>query len=172
MSLLLIFNISYSTYFTAKYPKKFHFKILYFRFVRIFLKVCRLKESGQQKKSQKMTLARRILSPFCTVVTLFEWLKKNQKSPGKWLNAWPNARNIPNVPEQSTKLIIEHGAECFLAEKKVLGSAKNVAKKPKEVLIEAYEDLFKTGAFKGSEMDKVIEKIEKVEIKKEKHFDE
>merc|ERR1712045_7069 len=61
----------------------------------------------------------------------------------------------------------EHGAECFLAEKKVLGSAKNVAKKPKEVLIEAYEDLFKTGAFKGSEMDKVIEKIEKVEIKKE-----
>ena len=70
----------------------------------------------------------------------------------------------------STKLIIAHGAECFLAEKKVLGSAKNVAKKPKEVLIEAYEDLFKTGAFKGSEMDKVIEKIEKVEIKKEKHF--
>jgi len=64
-------------------------------------------------------------------------------------------------------LIIEHGAECFLAEKKVLGSAKNVAKKPKEVLIEAYEDLFKTGAFKGSELDKVIEKIEKVEIKKE-----
>lgn len=59
-----------------------------------------------------------------------------------------------------------------MAEKKVLGSAKNVAKKPKEVLIEAYEDLFKTGAFKGSEMDKVIEKIEKVEIKKEKHFDE
>ena len=68
-----------------------------------------------------------------------------------------------------TKMIIEHGAECFLAEKKVLGSAKNVAKKPKEVLIEAYEDLFKTGAFKGSELDKVIEKIEKVEIKKEKH---
>lgn len=57
-----------------------------------------------------------------------------------------------------------------MAEKKVLGSAKNVAKKPKEVLIEAYDDLFKTGSFKGSEMDKVIEKIEKVEIKKEKHF--
>ena len=76
----------------------------------------------------------------------------------------------PRTSLNSTKLIIEHGAECFLAEKKVLGSAKNVAKKPKEVLIEAYEDLFKTGAFKGSEMDKVIEKIEKVEIKKEKHF--
>ena len=44
------------------------------------------------------------------------------------------------------------------------GSAKNVAKKPKEVLIEAYEDLFKQGAFKGSELDVVVEKIEKVEI--------
>merc|ERR1712147_471694 len=63
----------------------------------------------------------------------------------------------------------EHGAECFLAEKKVLGSAKNVAKKPKEVLIEAYEDLFKTQSFKGSEMDVVIEKVE---IKKEEKKEE
>ena len=84
-------------------------------------------------------------------------------------NDWMPDRT-PGTPLNSTKMIIEHGAECFLAEKKVLGSAKNVAKKPKEVLIEAYEDLFKTGSFKGSEMDKVIEKIEKVEIKKEKHF--
>ena len=42
---------------------------------------------------------------------------------------------------------------------------KNVAKKPKDVLIEAYEDLFKTGAFKGSELDVVVEKIEKVAVK-------
>ena len=68
--------------------------------------------------------------------------------------------------------ILEHGAECFLAEKKVAGSVKNVAKKPKDVLIEAYEDLFKTGAFKGSELDVVVEKIEKVAVKdtKEEKF--
>lgn len=41
---------------------------------------------------------------------------------------------------------------------------KNVAKKPKELLIEAYEDLFKTGAFKGSELDKVVEKLEKTAV--------
>ena len=64
--------------------------------------------------------------------------------------------------------ILEHGAECFLAEKKVAGSVKNVAKKPKDVLIEAYEDLFKTGAFKGSELDVVVEKIEKVAVKETK----
>merc|ERR1712062_40169 len=43
---------------------------------------------------------------------------------------------------------------------------KNVAKKPKEVLIEAFEDLFKTGAFKGSELDVLVEKIEKVQVEK------
>merc|ERR1711911_316174 len=87
------------------------------RFVRIFLKVCRLKESGQQKKSQKMTLARRTLSPFCT----------NMERNAFWLRKryWEVPKMLP---------------------------------KPKEVLIEAYEELFKTGSFKGSEMDKVIEK--------------
>ena len=45
---------------------------------------------------------------------------------------------------------------------------KNVAKKPKEVLIEAYEALFKQGAFKGSELDVVVEKVEKVVIKEKK----
>ena len=48
------------------------------------------------------------------------------------------------------------------------GSVKNVAKKPKELLIEAYEDLFKSGAFKGSELDVVVEKVEKVAITEKK----
>ena len=44
------------------------------------------------------------------------------------------------------------------------GAVKNVAKKPKELLIEAYEDLFKTGAFKGGELDVVVEKLEKTSV--------
>ena len=64
--------------------------------------------------------------------------------------------------------ISEHGAECFLAEKKVAGAVKNVAKKPKDLLIEAYEDMFKLGAFKGSELDVVVEKVEKVAITEKK----
>merc|ERR1711953_177463 len=62
----------------------------------------------------------------------------------------------------------ENAADCFLVEKKIKGSAKNVAKKPKEVLIEAFEDLFKTGAFKGSELDVLVEKIEKVQVEKDR----
>ena len=45
---------------------------------------------------------------------------------------------------------------------------KNVAKKPKDLLIEAYEDMFKLGAFKGSELDVVVEKVEKVAITEKK----
>ena len=62
----------------------------------------------------------------------------------------------------------ENAADCFLVEKKVKGSAKNVAKKPKEVLIEAYEELFKSGAFKGSELDVLVEKVEKIQVEKDR----
>jgi len=60
----------------------------------------------------------------------------------------------------------ENAAENFLYEMKLMGSVKNVAKKPKELLIEAYEGLFEKGAFKGSELDVAIEKkVEALEIK-------
>ena len=45
-------------------------------------------------------------------------------------------------------LSLENAAEKFLYEMKLMGSVKNVAKKPKELLIEAYEGLFEKGAFK------------------------
>lgn len=60
----------------------------------------------------------------------------------------------------------EHAAEKFLFDLKLMGAVKNVAKKPKELLIEAYEKLFETGAFKGSELDVQLEKkIESLDIK-------
>ena len=45
-------------------------------------------------------------------------------------------------------MLVAHGAENFLFEMKVLGSVKNVAKKPKEELIKAYEKMYAEEAFK------------------------
>jgi len=63
----------------------------------------------------------------------------------------------------------EHAAEKFMFEQKLMGSVKNVAKKPKDVLIEAYDKLFETNAFKGGELDVEIEKkVETMTIKEKK----
>jgi len=60
-----------------------------------------------------------------------------------------------------------HGAEKFLFEQKVLGSVKNVAKKPKEELIKAYEKMFEEGAFKGSDADvELVKKVAEVKVTK------
>jgi|ERR1711957_266765 len=62
----------------------------------------------------------------------------------------------------------ENAAEKFLFEHKLMGAVKNVAKKPKEVLIEVYEKLFEVGAFKGSEHDvELVKKLETLEVKEE-----
>jgi len=64
---------------------------------------------------------------------------------------------------------VEHAAEKFLFDVKLMGSVKNVSKKPKEQLIEAYEKLFELGAFKGSEHDvELAKKVESLEIKDDK----
>merc|ERR1711934_644312 len=55
----------------------------------------------------------------------------------------------------------------FLFEQKVLGSVKNVAKKPKEDLIKAYEKMYEEGAFKGSEADvELVKKVAEVKVTK------
>ncbi|CBY18580.1 unnamed protein product [Oikopleura dioica] len=60
-----------------------------------------------------------------------------------------------------------HGAEKFLFDMKVLGSVKNVAKKPKEDLIKAYEKMYEDGAFKGSEVDvELVKKVAEVKVTK------
>jgi hypothetical protein len=47
----------------------------------------------------------------------------------------------------------------------MLGNIKNVAKKPKEQIIECHEKMFETGAFKGSELDTdLLKKVEAVKI--------
>ena len=70
----------------------------------------------------------------------------------QWAPSWEElslADSRSHNPFQfGSKSFLAHGAEKFLFEQKVLGSVKNVAKKPKEELIKAYEKMFEEGAFK------------------------
>ncbi|KAI7799770.1 putative peptidyl-prolyl cis-trans isomerase FKBP3 [Triplophysa rosa] len=59
----------------------------------------------------------------------------------------------------------DNGAHSFLAEHKLLGNIKNVAKTAtKEKLVEAYNQLFLSKRFKGTEIDVVTEEVKAVKI--------
>ncbi|XP_056090355.1 peptidyl-prolyl cis-trans isomerase FKBP3 [Rhinichthys klamathensis goyatoka] len=63
------------------------------------------------------------------------------------------------------KFIQDNGAQSFLAEHKLLGNIKNVAKTAKkEQLIEAYNQLFESKRFKGTEVELVTEEVQAVKI--------
>lgn len=63
------------------------------------------------------------------------------------------------------KFIQDNGAHSFLAEHKLLGNIKNVAKTAKkEQLIEAYDQLFESKRFKGTEVELVTEEVQAVKI--------
>ncbi|KAF4099971.1 peptidyl-prolyl cis-trans isomerase FKBP3 [Onychostoma macrolepis] len=70
------------------------------------------------------------------------------------------------VPKKDLiKFIQDNAAHSFLAEHKLLGNIKNVAKTAKkEQLLEAYEQLFESRRFKGSEMDVVTEQVQAAKI--------
>ncbi|XP_051730301.1 peptidyl-prolyl cis-trans isomerase FKBP3 isoform X2 [Ctenopharyngodon idella] len=63
------------------------------------------------------------------------------------------------------KFIQDNAAHSFLAEHKLLGNIKNVAKTAKkEQLIEAYNQLFESKRFKGTEVELVTEEVQAVKI--------
>ncbi|XP_077056170.1 peptidyl-prolyl cis-trans isomerase FKBP3 [Siphateles boraxobius] len=70
------------------------------------------------------------------------------------------------VPKKELiKFIQDNGAHSFLAEHKLLGNIKNVAKTAKkEQLIEAYNQLFESKRFKGTEVDVVTDEVQAVKI--------
>ncbi|XP_039546086.1 peptidyl-prolyl cis-trans isomerase FKBP3-like [Pimephales promelas] len=70
------------------------------------------------------------------------------------------------VPKKELiKFIQDNGAHSFLAEHKLLGNIKNVAKTAKkEQLIEAYNQLFESKRFKGTEVELVTEEVQAVKI--------
>ncbi|XP_019359656.1 PREDICTED: peptidyl-prolyl cis-trans isomerase FKBP3 [Gavialis gangeticus] len=64
------------------------------------------------------------------------------------------------------KFLQEHAAQAFLAEHKLLGQIKNVAKTAnKDQLVAAYNQLFETQRFKGTEIaDQATEKVKNVTV--------
>ncbi|XP_053883840.1 peptidyl-prolyl cis-trans isomerase FKBP3 [Malaclemys terrapin pileata] len=68
------------------------------------------------------------------------------------------------------KFLQEHAAPAFLAEHKLLGQIKNVAKTAtKDQLVTAYNQLFETQRFKGTESaDKVTEQVKNIKIDEDK----
>ncbi|XP_065259586.1 peptidyl-prolyl cis-trans isomerase FKBP3 [Emys orbicularis] len=68
------------------------------------------------------------------------------------------------------KFLQEHAAQAFLAEHKLLGQIKNVAKTAtKDQLVTAYNQLFETQRFKGIESAaKVTEQVKNIKIDEDK----
>ncbi|XP_004584849.1 peptidyl-prolyl cis-trans isomerase FKBP3 [Ochotona princeps] len=68
------------------------------------------------------------------------------------------------------KFLQDHGSDSFLAEHKLLGNIKNVAKTAnKDHLVTAYNHLFESKRFKGSEnVSKVSEQVKNVKLNEDK----
>ncbi|KAK7134105.1 hypothetical protein R3I94_015833 [Phoxinus phoxinus] len=83
------------------------------------------------------------------------------------VQAWTDEQlKTEEVPKKELiKFIQDNGAHSFLAEHKLLGNIKNVAKTAKkEQLIEAYNQLFESKRFKGTEVEVVTEEVQAVKI--------
>ncbi|XP_067274870.1 peptidyl-prolyl cis-trans isomerase FKBP3 [Pseudorasbora parva] len=81
--------------------------------------------------------------------------------------AWSDEQlKTEEVPKKELiKFIQDNAAHSFLAEHKLLGNIKNVAKTAKkEQLTEAYNQLFESKRFKGTEVDVVTEEVQAVKI--------
>ncbi|XP_066532710.1 peptidyl-prolyl cis-trans isomerase FKBP3 [Hoplias malabaricus] len=74
--------------------------------------------------------------------------------------------NSDDVPKKDLiKFIQDNGSHSFLAEHKLLGNIKNVAKTvKKEQLILAYNQLFESKRFKGTEAEEVTQEMKAVKI--------
>ncbi|KAB0369444.1 hypothetical protein FD755_019449, partial [Muntiacus reevesi] len=68
------------------------------------------------------------------------------------------------------KFLQDHGSDSFLAEDKLLGNIKNVAKTAnKDHLVTAYNHLFESKRFKGTEsISKVSEQVKNVKLNEDK----
>lgn len=80
-----------------------------------------------------------------------------------WSDEQLKTEEVPK--KELIKFIQDNGAHSFLAEHKLLGNIKNVAKTAKkEQLIEAYDQLFESKRFKGTEVELVTEEVQAVKI--------
>ncbi|NP_001071238.1 peptidyl-prolyl cis-trans isomerase FKBP3 [Danio rerio] len=81
----------------------------------------------------------------------------------QWSDEQLKSEEVPK--KELIKFIQDSAAHSFLAEHKLLGNIKNVSKTAKkEQLIEAYNQLFQSQRFKGTEPDAPTEELKAVKI--------
>ncbi|XP_051500455.1 peptidyl-prolyl cis-trans isomerase FKBP3-like [Myxocyprinus asiaticus] len=81
----------------------------------------------------------------------------------EWSDEQLKNEDLPK--KELIKFIQDNAAHSFLAEHKLLGNIKNVAKTvKKEQLIDAYNQLFESKRFKGTEVDVVTQEMKTVKI--------
>ena len=81
------------------------------------------------------------------------------------------AWTVEQLPKKDIiKFLQDHGSDSFLAEHKFLGNIKNVAKTAnKDRLVTAYNHLFESKRFKGTEsISKVSEQVKNVKLNEDK----
>ncbi|XP_051511621.1 peptidyl-prolyl cis-trans isomerase FKBP3-like [Myxocyprinus asiaticus] len=81
----------------------------------------------------------------------------------EWSDEQLKNEDLPK--KELIKFIQDNATHSFLVEHKLLGNIKNVAKTAKkEQLIEAYNQLFESKRFKGTEVDVVTQEVKAVKI--------
>ncbi|KAB5539889.1 hypothetical protein PHYPO_G00094370 [Pangasianodon hypophthalmus] len=81
----------------------------------------------------------------------------------EWSNEKLNSEEIPK--KDLIKFLQDNASHSFLVEHKLMGNIKNVAKTAKkEQLIVAYDQLFESKRFKGTEVEQVTEEVKAVKI--------
>ncbi|XP_075782245.1 peptidyl-prolyl cis-trans isomerase FKBP3 [Pelodiscus sinensis] len=86
----------------------------------------------------------------------------------RWSEAELRSEALPK--KDIIHFLQQHAAQAFLAEHKLLGQIKNVAKTAnKDQLVTAYNQLFETQRFKSTEnTDKVTEQVKNVKVNEDK----
>ncbi|KAM4664825.1 peptidyl-prolyl cis-trans isomerase FKBP3 [Discoglossus pictus] len=81
----------------------------------------------------------------------------------EWSDVQLHSEDLPK--KDIIKFLQDHGSDSFLSEYKLLGNIKNVTKTAKkDQLVIAYNKLFETKRFKGTDVAKVTEEVKNVKI--------
>ncbi|XP_053470425.1 peptidyl-prolyl cis-trans isomerase FKBP3 [Ictalurus furcatus] len=96
-----------------------------------------------------------------------EFVKFESKMAAAPTQEWNNEKlSSEEIPKKDViKFLQDNASHSFLVEHKLMGNIKNVAKTAKkEQLIVAYNQLFESKRFKGTEVEQVTEEVKAVKI--------
>ncbi|KAI5611273.1 peptidyl-prolyl cis-trans isomerase FKBP3, partial [Silurus asotus] len=96
-----------------------------------------------------------------------EFVKFDSKMAAEPAREWSDEKlNSEEIPKKDIiKFLQDNAAHSFLVEHKLMGNIKNVVKTAKkEQLVLAYNQLFESKKFKGTEVEQVSEQVKAVKI--------